>query len=360
VENLVINPTFWKDRKVLITGHTGFKGSWLTLWLSELGAKVKGFAIDTPNSPSIFQVANIKDLLQESIQGDIRDLYTIRKVVQSYEPEIVIHMAAQSLVRNSYTDPVSTYSTNVMGTVNILEAVRTVPNVKAVLNITTDKCYENKEWIWGYRENEQMGGQDPYSNSKGCSELVSSAYRKSFLQKADIALATARSGNVIGGGDWSKDRIVPDAMNAFMKNKILLVRNPEATRPWQHVLEPLSGYLMLCQQLITEPKFFADSWNFGPNYEDVKPVSTLANIIVNNWGGKVQWELDDGVHPHEAHDLKLDCSKSNKFLKWSPSWGLERGVYETVRWYKAFHKKENMYKFSLNQIRSYQQELNKK
>ena len=264
MESLVIDPIFWKGRKVFITGHTGFKGSWISLWLEQLGAKVTGYALEAPTNPSMFHIVKVEKTLVDSMHGDIRDTATLTIAMLEAEPEIVIHMAAQSLVRDSYSDPVGTYSTNVMGTVNLLEAVRKTPSVKAVLNITSDKCYENKEWIWGYRENEAMGGHDPYSNSKGCAELVSSAYRRSFLQDAGIALATARAGNVIGGGDWAKDRIVPDAISAFIENKPLIVRNPMAIRPWQHVLEPLSGYLMLCQQLINQPEDYAEGLEFWP------------------------------------------------------------------------------------------------
>jgi len=353
---LVIDLSFWKNRKVFITGHTGFKGSWLSLWLTQLGAKVTGYSLEIPTNPSIFKVAEIKERLQQDIYGDIRDLTAFSKAVQESEPEIIIHMAAQSLVRESYVDPVGTYSTNIMGTVNMLESVRNTPSVKAVLNITTDKCYENREWVWGYRENEPMGGYDPYSSSKGCAELISSAYRSSFLQEADVALATARAGNVIGGGDWAKDRIVPDAMNAFIKKEPLQVRNPMATRPWQHVLEPLSGYIVLCQQLINNPKEYTNGWNFGPKDDDVKPVSDLADIMVRSWGEDAQWKLDDKSQPHEAHSLRLDCSKANTLLKWKPIWNLERALDETVQWYKSWHQQNNMYDFTLNQISIYQQE----
>lgn len=304
----------------------------------------------------MFNVAGCRDVLSNSISGDIRDLSFFSEAMKEAEPEIVIHMAAQPLVRDSYMDPVRTYSTNVMGTVNMLEAVRNTPSVKAVLNITTDKCYENNEWQWGYRENEPMGGHDPYSNSKGCAELVSSAYRRSFLQQAGIALATARAGNVIGGGDWAVDRIIPDTMRAFMEKKILMVRNPNSIRPWQHVLEPLSGYLMLCQQLIKKPEMFAQAWNFGPGEKDALPVSTLADIMVAQWGGSAQWQPSGGEHPHEAHYLKLDCSMAKTQLKWLPIWELERALYETVQWYKAWHNQKDMQVFSLNQIETYQLE----
>lgn len=356
MEGLVIDPAFWNGRKVFLTGHTGFKGSWVSLWLGQLGARVTGYSLDAPTLPSMFHVSKVDGVLEKSIHGDIRDAETLTNAMLEAEPEIVIHMAAQSLVRESYADPAGTYSTNVMGTVNLLEAVRKTPSVKAVLNITSDKCYENKEWIWGYRENESMGGHDPYSSSKGCAELVSSAYRKSFLRDAGIALATARAGNVIGGGDWAKDRIVPDAISAFIENRPLIIRNPMAVRPWQHVLEPLSGYLMLCQQLINHPEGYAEGWNFGPNDEDAQPVSSLADAMVKFWDDNAQWQLDNAANPHEARYLKLDCSRANALLKWVPVWGLDRALNETVQWYKAWHNQGDMYKFTLRQIEAYQQE----
>ena len=352
----MIDLSFWQGRKVFLTGHTGFKGSWLSLWLGQLGAKLTGYALEAPTRPSLFHVAKADKALVNSNHGDIRDEPTLTNAMLAAEPEIVIHMAAQSLVRDSYTDPVGTYSTNVMGTVNLLEAVRKIPSVKAVINITSDKCYENKEWIWGYRENEAMGGHDPYSSSKGCAELVSSAYRRSFLQDAGIALATARAGNVIGGGDWAKDRIIPDAINAFIESRPLIIRNPMAIRPWQHVLEPLSGYIILCQQLINHPEAYAKGWNFGPKEEDVEPVSTLADTMVRFWGDNAQWQFDVSEHPHEAHYLKLDCSMAKTLLKWKPLWGLDHALDETVKWYKSWHNKKDMYEFTLRQIESYQQE----
>lgn len=351
-----VNPDFWCNKRVFLTGHTGFKGSWLSLWLHQLGAKVTGYSLESPTTPSIFESAKVREVIEKSITGNICDAIFFTKTMQEAKPEIIIHMAAQSLVRDSYTDPVGTYSTNVMGTVNMLEAVRNTPSVKAVLNITTDKCYENKEWLWGYRENEPMGGHDPYSSSKACAELVSSAYRNSFLNNKGIALATARAGNVIGGGDWAKDRIVPDAMRAFMENDLLMVRNPIATRPWQHVLEPLSGYLMLCQQLIEQPKFFSEGWNFGPADEDAQPVSKIADLMVRSWGEDAQWKVDKNDHPHEARYLKLDCSKAKSLLKWKTIWHLERALDETVQWYKAWHYKNEMQEYTMNQIKLYQEE----
>lgn len=350
-----MDPTFWRGKKVFLTGHTGFKGSWLSLWLHQLEAQVTGYSLEPPTSPSIFESAKVSTTIEKSITGDICDGKLFTNSMQQAKPEIVIHMAAQSLVRDSYIDPVATYATNVMGTVNMLEAVRNTPSVKAVLNITTDKCYENKEWLWGYRENEPMGGHDPYSSSKACAELVSSAYRNSFLHNEGIALATARAGNVIGGGDWANDRIVPDAMNAFIENEHLMIRNPAAIRPWQHVLEPLLGYLMLCQQLIEQPESFAEGWNFGPNDEDAQPVSKLADIMVNSWGEDAKWKVDTDEHPHEARYLKLDCSKAKNLLKWKPILSLEQALDETVQWYKAWHKNKEMHEFTMNQIKTYQQ-----
>ena len=356
MESLVINQDFWHNRTVFITGHTGFKGSWLALWLKQLGANVVGYALEPLTSPVLFENAKVIKAIKQHNLADIRDLNTLSKAMQDCKPEIVIHLAAQPLVRESYENPLNTYSTNVMGTVNLFEAVRNVSTVKAVLNITTDKCYENKEWLWGYRENEAMGGFDPYSSSKACSELVSSAYRQSFFQQQGIALATARAGNVIGGGDWGKDRIVPDAMRAFIENRPLLIRNPMAIRPWQHVLDALSGYLMLCQQLMQYPDKFSEAWNFGPNEDDAQPVSKLADIMVNSWGGKAAWEGDKGEHPHESLSLRLDCSKAKAQLKWKPIWNLERALGETVNWYKAWYNKKDMQQFTLDQIRTYHQE----
>lgn len=353
MEKLVIDPSFWAGRNVFLTGHTGFKGSWLSLCLKRLGANVTGYALEAPTDASIYEIARVEEVMRLSVYGDVRDAVSINQAMQESKPEIVIHMAAQSLVRDSYSDPVETYSTNVMGTVNVLEAARSTSSVKAILNITTDKCYENKEWIWGYRENDPLGGHDPYSNSKACAELISSSYRKSFLREVGIGLATARAGNVIGGGDWAKDRIVPDAMRAFTQNQPLVIRNPLSTRPWQHVLEPLSGYLLLCQQLIEKPKEFDQGWNFGPNDDDVQTVSSLANIMVRVWAEESQWVLDNGAYQHEARDLKLDCSKAKTLLKWSPIWDLEKALTETIQWYKAWHNKNNMHEFTLNQIDGY-------
>lgn len=356
MESLVTNSSFWSGRRVFLTGHTGFKGSWLSLWLGKLGAHVVGYALKPPSEPSLFKDANVFQVMERSVFGDICNASELCKTIQQAAPEIVIHMAAQSLVHDSYINPVQTYNTNVMGTVNLLEAVRNTPTVKAVLNITSDKCYENRERSSGYSENEAMGGHDPYSSSKGCAELVSSAYRNSFLQKEGIALATARAGNIIGGGDWAKYRIVPDAIRAFTGKKKLLVRNPHAIRPWQNVLEPLSGYLLLCEYLIKKPEDFATGWNFGPDDENVKSVSKLADIMVSSWGDNVEWTLDEEPYPHEAEILKLDCTKAKTKLNWNPIWSLERALKETVLWYKAWNNASNMNDFTLRQIETYEKE----
>jgi CDP-glucose 4,6-dehydratase len=350
---MVIDPLFWKDRKVFITGHTGFKGGWLSLWLKDLGAKVTGYALSPYSKKAFYTQASVNHSLAHNTFADIRNLETFKKEMQAAEPSIVIHLAAQPLVIDSYLDPVNSYSSNVMGTVNMFEAVRSTSSVKAVLNITTDKCYENNGQLLGYKENDPMGGHDPYSSSKACAELVSATYRKSFFHESKIALATARAGNVIGGGDWAKDRIIPDTMRAFVNNKKLLVRNPNSIRPWQHVLEPLFGYIILCQQLISKPDIYSGAWNFGPNEEDAKSVSVLADIMSNCWGANAQWEEDKGEHPHEANYLKLDCTKAKNILKWKPIWSLDHALVETVNWYKAFYNNEDMNKFSKNQIEKY-------
>ncbi len=353
----MIEPSFWKNKKVFITGHTGFKGGWLSLWLNSLGAKVSGYSLEPPTDHNFFSIIKVEEILIQNTIGDIRNLDTLCNSLSNAQPEIVINLAAQSLVRESYLNPVETYSTNIIGTVNVLEAVRKVSSVKAVLNITSDKCYHNNEWTWGYRENEPMGGHDPYSSSKGCAELISSAYRDSFLQQEGISLATARAGNVIGGGDWAKDRIVPDAIRSFMKSEPLILRNPKAIRPWQHVLEPLSGYIMLCQNLVNSPEDYSGSWNFGPSNTDNRPVSGVADLMAENWKDGAYWEIDKGVNPHESVHLRLDCTKANTFLNWSPLWNLEEAIYETVSWYKSWNNQENMYDITLNQIKDYQSKL---
>ena len=352
----MIDPDFWENRKVLITGHTGFKGSWLGLWLSKMGAQVTGYSLNPTTTPSMYELLNIANRLHYSVIGDVRDPQAFTEALHASGPDIVIHMAAQSLVRESYLNPATTYATNVMGTVNMLEAVRSNANVKVVLNVTTDKCYENKEWLWGYREQDPLGGYDPYSSSKGCAELVSAAYRNSFLKEKGIALATARAGNVIGGGDWAKERIIPDAIRSFLSKDPLTIRNPKAIRPWQHVLEPLAGYIMLCQRLFHDPAQFAESWNFGPFEDDAECVSSLVDRIVEIWGEGAHWQLDQKANPHEAGYLRLDCSKARTLLKWKPLWRLPRALNETVEWYKAYYRNADIIDFTLNQIDIYQKE----
>jgi CDP-glucose 4,6-dehydratase len=355
-----VDPNFWLGKRVFLTGHTGFKGCWLSLWLSSMGAKVCGYSLPPLTTPNLYTILKINDLVKDSVMGDVTDFDSLRGAMVSANPDVVIHMAAQALVRHSYDRPIETYSTNVMGTVHLLEAVKAVSSAKAVVVVTTDKCYENKEWIWGYRENESMGGHDPYSNSKGCAELVVSAYRQSYFSpdhfdKHNVAIASARAGNVIGGGDWSDDRLIPDAIQAFESQKPLVIRNPLATRPWQHVLEPLSGYLVLAQALYQEGAKYDGAWNFGPKDEDTRPVQEVVNLLIQNWGQSASWRQDDSEQPHEAHSLKLDCSKARQYLGWMPRLNLEQAVEHIVQWQSAYQRRADMQAFSLQQINSYQQ-----
>ncbi len=347
-----INAEFWRGKRVFLTGHTGFKGSWLSLWLQSLGAELTGFALAPPTNLSLFVEARVASGMT-SIIGDVRDLNALQAALDKAKPEIVIHMAAQPLVRYSYQNPVETYAVNVMGTVNLLEAIRNTPSVKVVVNVTTDKCYENKEWVWGYREDEPMGGFDPYSNSKGCSELVTSAYRQSFFKSAGIALASARAGNVIGGGDWALDRLIPDIVRAFEQGKPIAIRNPHATRPWQHVLEPLGGYLLLAQHLCTQGQTFAEGWNFGPRESDAKPVDWIVKNIATLWGDDAEWQIDTGEHPHEAHYLKLDISKAGNRLGWHPRLSLTKALTMIVEWQRARQSGASVRQTTLDQINSY-------
>ncbi len=356
-----MNPAFWAGKRVLLTGHTGFKGSWMSLWLQSMGAQLVGYALPPPTQPSLFEIAAVAQGMT-SVLGDIRDLANLQAVLSEHRPEIVIHMAAQALVRQSYQNPVDTYSVNVMGTVHLLEAVRQTPGVKAVVNITTDKCYENREWVWGYRENEPMGGYDPYSNSKGCAELVSAAYRSSFFNAKDyaqhgVAMATVRAGNVIGGGDWAADRLLPDILAAFEQGRPATIRNPNAIRPWQHVLEPLRGYLTLAERLVAHGPDFAEGWNFGPNDEDAKPVGWIVEQMAGLWGNNAQWQTDSGEHPHEAHFLKLDISKARSRLNWHPVLRLPEALKLIVDWSKQRHAGADMRAHTLAQIHHYQQSI---
>jgi len=358
--NTLFNGIF-NNRKVLITGHTGFKGSWLSLLLHHLGADVYGYALEPPSNPSLFKEAAV-DQLMTSFIGDIRDFDHLLKVIQSVQPEFIIHMAAQPLVRESYKNPIDTYSTNVMGTVNLFEAIRQTPGVKAVVNVTTDKCYENREWHWGYRENEPMGGYDPYSNSKGCSELVTSSFRNSFFNakeysKHGVALASARAGNVIGGGDWAEDRLIPDFIRAITKGEKLFIRSPYAIRPWQHVLEPLTGYLTLVAKLFTDGPVYAQAWNFGPDDSDVQNVEWITKNICDLWGEGATYAIDTNPQPHEANYLKLDCSKVKAELGWYPKWNIHTALKSIVEWNKAWLNNEDTRKVCFKQIHDYLNEI---
>ncbi len=341
-----MNPSFWQGKRVLLTGHTGFKGSWLSLWLQFLGADVLGYSLQPPTEVNLFELATVASGMK-SVVGDVRDLNHLQQVIADYQPEIVIHMAAQPLVRESYRNPVETYATNAMGTVHLLEAVRQVHEVRVVVNVTSDKCYENREWVWGYREDEPMGGYDPYSNSKGCAELVTAAYRNSFFNPQSysehgVAVATARAGNVIGGGDWATDRLVPDVLKSLMAGQTVLIRHPHATRPWQHVLEPLNGYLTLAEHLYKDGATFSEGWNFGPNESDVKPVSWIVDQLYSLWGSDISWTQETAAQVHEAHCLKLDCSKARIKLGWQPKLDLKTALAWVVDWTRSFQSGANM------------------
>jgi CDP-glucose 4,6-dehydratase len=353
-----MNAEFWRGKRVFLTGHTGFKGSWLALWLQQLGADVTGYALPPPTKPSLFEMAGVAQGMQSNI-GDVRDLPSLQSALAASRAEIVLHLAAQPLVRYSYENPVETYSTNVMGTVHLLEAVRQAGGVKAVVNVTTDKCYENREWDWGYRENEPMGGYDPYSNSKGCSELVTAAYRSSYFNPVDharhgLAIASARAGNVIGGGDWAANRLLPDIVSAFTHSVPVQIQNTASIRPWQHVLEPLRAYLMLAENLYRVGPRFAEAWNFGPEDVDCKPVGWIAGEMTRLWGGSASWNHIKGDFPHEANFLKLDISKARIHLGWQPSLHLQDALRLTTEWAKAQIAGDNPRDITLGQIRQYQ------
>lgn len=358
LNDLDMKESFWSGKRVFLTGHTGFKGSWLSLWLQSIGAVVTGFSLEPPTHPSLFIAADVEAGMQSFI-GDIRDANAIRSAMAEAQPDIVFHMAAQPLVRYSYEYPVDTYSTNVMGTVHFLEAVRHVPSVKSAVVITSDKCYENREWVWGYRENEAMGGHDPYSNSKGCAELVTAAYRSSYFSPNTydhhkVALASVRAGNVIGGGDWALDRLIPDMVKAFHLGESVMIRNPNAIRPWQHVLEPLGGYLLLAQKLWENGPEFAEGWNFGPNDNDAKPVAWIVDQLTKLWGDEASWHLDGGNHPHEARYLKLDCSKAKMKLHWEPRLNLSDTLEWVVEFYKGYYSGKSARQIVESQILRYQ------
>jgi CDP-glucose 4,6-dehydratase len=347
----VIDQAFWQGKRVFLTGHTGFKGSWLSLWLVSLGAQVKGYALNPPTSPSLFNEAKVDSIIDSKI-GDIRDQDALYKSMTVFNPDIVIHMAAQSIVRYSYDEPIETYEVNIMGTAKVLEAARYCANLKAIVNITTDKCYENDGRSQGYKEDDPMGGYDPYSSSKGCAELVASSYRRSFLQDQGVGLASVRAGNVIGGGDWAEDRLIPDILRSFEKSRPVIIRNPKATRPWQHVLEPLSGYLILAEKLYKNQKEYAESWNFGPNEQDAKPVDWILNKMTLQWPNS-SWKLDGNYNPHEADFLKLDILKSKSRLGWRPVWGLNYTLEKIVNWHRAWIGKEDIQAICLAEIKEY-------
>ena len=356
MKNSLFN-NIYQGRKVLVTGHTGFKGSWLCLMLHKLGAEVYGYALQPPTNPSLFVEANIGEIMTSYI-GDIRNYELLLKTLLEVRPEIVIHMAAQPLVRESYRNPRETFEINVMGTVNLFDAIRQVNSVKAILNVTTDKCYENREWHWGYRENEPMGGYDPYSNSKGCSELVTASFRNSFFNPSKygdhgVALATARAGNVIGGGDWANDRLIPDFIRSISIGEKVKIRSPYAIRPWQHVLEPLTGYLTLCEKLFAEGPAFAEAWNFGPEDKDAKNVEWITQTICELWGNNAEFEIDKNPQPHEANYLKLDCSKAKAELGWIPKWDIENTLKSIVDWNKSLIAGDNIRVVTQNQIDQY-------
>jgi CDP-glucose 4,6-dehydratase len=350
-------PFRWKDRRVFLTGHTGFKGGWMALWLASAGAKVRGYALDPSTGPSLFTAACVGSMI-EDIRGDIRDAASLDRAMLDFAPEVVFHMAAQPLVRLSYHDPIGTLETNVIGTARVLDAARRTPSVRAVVSVTTDKCYENREWIWPYRETDPLGGHDPYSASKACAEIVSASFRRSFFEPHKrLALATARAGNVIGGGDWSADRLLPDLVRGFLSGEPVRIRRPHSIRPWQHVLEPLQGYLILAQKLLSQnAPFYSTAYNFGPTDEDARPVSWIADRMTRYWGNNASWVLDEDPNsPHEANYLKLDTSRARHDLAWAPKLRLEMALEWLVTWYRTWQScPDTIQALTLSQIAVYQ------
>lgn len=364
MEGMAVTTSFWHKKKVFITGHTGFKGSWLSLWLQQLGAVLCGYALSPPTEPSLFQLAKVGNKMV-SLTGDVRDSNVLYQAIQKHRPEIIFHLAAQALVRKSYQDPVGTFASNVMGTVHLLEAARQTDSVRVIVIVTSDKCYENKEWFWGYRETDPMGGFDPYSCSKGCAELITSAYRNSYFKPSSsvhprVAVATARAGNVIGGGDWAEDRLVSDIMRSILNHKPVLIRNPDAIRPWQHVLEPLNGYLLLAEKLWENGNEFSGGWNFGPADHDIVPVGILTRQIIDLWGHGAKWVCHQGEHPHEAHYLRLDSSKARLKLGWQPVLTLAETLQWIVEWYQVYTQNQEMQPITLEQIRRFKQLRNER
>jgi len=354
----MLNHLFWKSRNVFVTGHTGFKGSWLCLWLDALGANITGYSLEPPTQPNLFDQAGIAPSIK-TIIADVRDFTRLKDALADSRPDVIIHMAAQSVVRRSYDEPIETYSSNVMGTVHLFEAIRQLKRPCAVVNVTSDKCYENREFVWGYRENEAMGGRDPYANSKACAELVTSAFRDSFFpaetfDKHAVAVASARAGNAIGGGDWTADQLIPDLIRAFLDGRSCLIRNPCAIRPWQFVLEPIRGYLMLAERLSQDGPKFASAWNFGPADDDAKPVSWIASKLAASWGQGAEWNQDHARHPHEAHFLKLDASKSKVLLNWRPALPLGQALDWIAEWYLGFKAGSDLRRLTCQQIERYE------
>ena len=356
-----MNRGFWKNKRILVTGHTGFKGGWLSLWLADAGATVAGYSLEPPTQPSFFKTVKIENYIEHHF-GDVRDLEKLKKIIKDFKPEVVFHLAAQSLVRSSYKGPIETYSTNVMGTLNILEAVRCADSVQVAIIVTSDKCYENKERDWGYKEDEPMGGFDLYSSSKGCVELLVSSYRRSFFpvdktSQHGVHVATARAGNVIGGGDWSEDRLIPDIIRAFLNKQTVNIRYPDAIRPWQHVLEPLSGYLLLAEKMWSDNNgSFSDAWNFGPDESDEKPVNWIVEHMINRWGEEINWTVCAEDNPHEANLLKLNCAKAYSELNWTPKWSLDNALNKIIEWYRDYQSGNNLHLRSLSQITDYEKD----
>jgi CDP-glucose 4,6-dehydratase len=354
----MLNRSFWRGRRVFVTGHTGFKGSWLSLWLNSLGATTTGFALEPPTQPNFFEQAHVSDSIR-SITGDIRDFESLKRAIAECRPEVIIHMAAQSVVRRGYDDPIETYSSNVMGTVHLFEAVRRLKHHCVIVNVTSDKCYANNEWLWGYRESEPMGGHDPYSNSKGCAELVTTAFRDSYFpavsfEQHGVGIGSGRAGNVIGGGDWTSNQLIPDLMRAFLAGEPCLIRNPAAIRPWQFVLEPLRGYLKLAEKLSENAAKFATGFNFGPADSDAKPVSWIADKLVGCWGNPAKWTRDSASHLHEAHFLKLDASQAKFYLDWSPMIPLDQALNWIVEWYRGYEAGDDLRRITMAQISKYE------
>lgn len=348
-----VNKIFWKGRSVFLTGHTGFKGGWLALWLSEMGANVYGYSLDAPTHPNFFDVIDLRTKIKNSFKGDIRNFSLLKKSIQEAKPSVIFHMAAQPLVRQSYIDPIETFSTNIFGTINVFEIIKNIESVKAIINVTTDKCYENQEYNKLYQETDMLGGYDPYSSSKACSEIITSAYRNSYLSSIGKKLASVRAGNVIGGGDWAKDRLIPDFFRSIDNNTILSVRSPQAVRPWQHVLDPLSGYLMLAEKLVVNGDKFEEAWNFGPEQSGAKTVSWVLDRLSAKFLN-AKWKAESTKQPHESTLLQLDISKAKSRLGWVPQWSLRTAIDNTIKWHKAFKENKNMVEFSIKQIKAYQ------